>query len=137
MQKIINELLELQSWFVNQCNGVWEHEHGISIETTDNPGWLVKIDLVGTALEGCVFPSSKANSQCESCICASNGSVFEGYADSQSLLNIFHVFNEWSQSSHIHELHEGQKRGLSISHTESSSTIISIASHAVSTCDKA
>ena len=31
-----------------RCNGNWEHGSGISIETLDNPGWRVKIDLRDT-----------------------------------------------------------------------------------------
>ena len=35
----------LQAWFATQCNGDWEHGQGITIETLDNPGWQVRIDL--------------------------------------------------------------------------------------------
>lgn len=38
----------IQSWFAERCNGEWEHEFGITIETLDNPGWRVRIDLAGT-----------------------------------------------------------------------------------------
>lgn len=29
----------LQKWYKSQCDGDWEHEYGIKIETVDNPGW--------------------------------------------------------------------------------------------------
>ena len=29
----------LDSWLKNKCNGIWEHQHGITLESTDNPGW--------------------------------------------------------------------------------------------------
>ena len=48
-------LLILQNWFANNCNGDWEHEYGVKIETIDNPGWCVKIELAGTPLEDFVF----------------------------------------------------------------------------------
>lgn len=35
----------LQNWFDAQCDGNWEHEYGIRIETIDNPGWNIEIDL--------------------------------------------------------------------------------------------
>ena len=35
----------LQAWYVNQCDGDWEHQYGVTISTLDNPGWEVKIDL--------------------------------------------------------------------------------------------
>ncbi len=28
-----------------RCNDEWEHFHGITIETVDNPGWIVIIDF--------------------------------------------------------------------------------------------
>jgi hypothetical protein len=41
----------LQDWYRRQCNGTWEHACGISLETLDNPGWLLTIELQATALE--------------------------------------------------------------------------------------
>ncbi len=35
----------LQNWFEEQCDGNWEHEYSIRIETIDNPGWSIEIDL--------------------------------------------------------------------------------------------
>jgi len=45
-------LARLQSWYAAECNEDWEHSYGITIETLDNPGWLLTIDLVDTSLEG-------------------------------------------------------------------------------------
>ena len=42
----------IQNWYQQNCNGDWEHNFGIKIESLDNPGWHVIIDLVGTNLEG-------------------------------------------------------------------------------------
>ena len=39
-------------WYAEQCDGDWEHRYGIEIGTLDNPGWSLKIDLVGTSLAG-------------------------------------------------------------------------------------
>ena len=47
----INVLKWIESWYKNNCNGDWEHSYGITIETLDNPGWDIKIDLKGTPLE--------------------------------------------------------------------------------------
>lgn len=38
-------LSKLSAWYVNQCDGTWEHQFGIMIETTDNPGWWVQADV--------------------------------------------------------------------------------------------
>lgn len=47
-----NDILKwLEKWYKNNCNGDWEHSYGITIETLDNPGWEIKIDLRNTILE--------------------------------------------------------------------------------------
>ena len=48
-------LLKLQKWYASQCDGHWEHSSGITIESMDNPGWWVKINLKGTSLENKKF----------------------------------------------------------------------------------
>ncbi len=40
----------LEEWYTNNCNGDWEHSYGITIESTDNPGWCITIDLSETDL---------------------------------------------------------------------------------------
>ena len=44
-----------QCWYASQCGGDWEHHFGVKIDTLDNPGWRVVIDLVGTNLDAMVF----------------------------------------------------------------------------------
>ena len=46
----MSRLLELQEWYWNQCDGEWEHHHGVKIDSIDNPGWWVIIDLEKTVL---------------------------------------------------------------------------------------
>ncbi|MCC6151045.1 MAG: immunity 53 family protein [Planctomycetes bacterium] len=46
----------IQRWYSSQCNGSWEHEHGVTLETLDNPGWLLEVSLVGTVLYGSELP---------------------------------------------------------------------------------
>jgi hypothetical protein len=38
----------LERWYASQWNGDWEHSYGIRVDTLDNPGWSVKIDLRDT-----------------------------------------------------------------------------------------
>jgi hypothetical protein len=42
----------LQRWYLDRCDGDWEHPFGITIETLDNPGWMVTIDLQDTEWQG-------------------------------------------------------------------------------------
>jgi len=41
-------LSALEKWYAGQCNGDWEHGHGVRIKTLDNPGWRVHISLRDT-----------------------------------------------------------------------------------------
>ncbi|MDN3015877.1 immunity 53 family protein [Paenibacillus sp. BSR1-1] len=41
----------MQKWYLQQCDGDWEHQFGISVQNLDNPGWMLTIDLEGTNLE--------------------------------------------------------------------------------------
>lgn len=47
----MNVIKRLQVWYQRECNGDWEHSFGVRIETLDNPGWLVEIDLAETEWE--------------------------------------------------------------------------------------
>lgn len=44
----MNDITWLEAWYQQNCDGYWEHSYGIEIETLDNPGWHVKIDLSKT-----------------------------------------------------------------------------------------
>ena len=44
-------LERLQEWYAANCDGEWEHSYGIKIETLDNPGWRIEVDLAGTTDE--------------------------------------------------------------------------------------
>jgi len=46
----------LMSWYKSHCNGIWEHEYGIKLDTLDNPGWSLDVDLKETELEDKEFP---------------------------------------------------------------------------------
>ncbi|GAB2867563.1 immunity 53 family protein [Hymenobacter ruber] len=56
-------LQRIQRWYTINCNGDWEHDygvsiwHGISVQTLDNPGWIVTINLKDTCLDASDMPS--------------------------------------------------------------------------------
>ena len=57
IQITTNEVLkDLEKWFRAHCDSDWEHSYGVSIETTDNPGWHVEIDLLETKWAESVLP---------------------------------------------------------------------------------
>jgi hypothetical protein len=51
----MDHLVFLQQWYSRQCDGDWEHSYGVRIETLDNPGWALTIDLAETELAGRAF----------------------------------------------------------------------------------
>jgi hypothetical protein len=52
-------LHRIQDWYLSNCDGEWEHDYGVEIETLDNPGWTVRICLKGTPLEGRAYPGTE------------------------------------------------------------------------------
>ena len=54
----MDQLSRLRDWYAAQCNGDWEHSYGIKIDTLDNPGWLLSIDLADTDLLDKAFQST-------------------------------------------------------------------------------
>lgn len=42
-------------WYLAQCNDDWEHSYGVKIDTLDNPGWTIDIELRETELQGRPF----------------------------------------------------------------------------------
>ena len=51
----------LQGWYMSNCDGYWEHGYGVSIETLDNPGWAVRLELTDTVLEARPFERFEHN----------------------------------------------------------------------------
>lgn len=50
-----SSLTWLQAWYMSNCDGDWEHGYGVTIETLDNPGWMVRLELAGTPLAARTF----------------------------------------------------------------------------------
>ena len=43
-----NNVAWLMDWYNDKCDGIWEHLFGIKIDSVDNPGWSITIDLDDT-----------------------------------------------------------------------------------------
>jgi hypothetical protein len=92
-------LVEIQNWYQSQCDGDWEHVFGVTIDTLDNPGWHVTINLEDTNLEDKLFSEIKTdNSEEDWFICRVTDKKFEGAGDPQKLEKIVQIFLEWSKS---------------------------------------
>jgi hypothetical protein len=91
-------LLRLQYWYVSACNGDWEHQNGVLVESLDNPGWLVTIDLAGTTLESETFQEvSDLTPKVDWVRCWVEGGKFRGAGGPLMLGRIFDIFLGWAE----------------------------------------
>ena len=94
-----NVLTELQQWYVSNCNEDWEHGCGIKIETLDNPGWTLKIDLEETNLQNRSFISINIdNNENDWYTCKVNKNKFEAFCDPTKLNKLIEIFLDWAKS---------------------------------------
>jgi hypothetical protein len=97
-------LTELQDWLSARCDGEWEHAHGVTIRSTDNPGWWVQIDLVGTPLLGKPFPPIRRGGALDHpddppppwLACSVEDGMFNGAGDPGALAEIVRLFLRWA-----------------------------------------
>ena len=82
------------------CNGSWEHEHGITIDTLDNPGWTFIFDFRDTDLEEIVieFVLIKNNESDWYHYWMKDG-IFHGNGGPTNLTNILEVFRDWYEKT--------------------------------------
>jgi hypothetical protein len=114
----MDNIAGIQRWFQTHCNGEWEHSHGVSIETCDNPGWHVRIGIKGTTLENKQFEMVSENVPQEwidqalglvkvpfACaepssehwlICYVKASEFNGAGDPSRLSQLLGIFLDWA-----------------------------------------
>lgn len=95
----------LQQWYAAECNGDWEHSYGIVIETLDNPGWSVEIDLEETPLACRARPELRKQISEEDWLHIEiSDSKFVGAGDPTKLLSILSAFIEFKNSTEDTEL---------------------------------
>jgi hypothetical protein len=74
-------LTRLQNWYLPNCNGDWEHSYGISINTLDNPGWTIKINLSDTCLQALRYDKQIDNGTFDWLFIKVTDKVFEASGD--------------------------------------------------------
>ncbi|MXO49281.1 hypothetical protein GRI69_13560 [Erythrobacter vulgaris] len=96
----------LTNWYVRECNNDWEHSYGIKIETLDNPGWTVEIDLRETVLEGRWFESMHGEVASDLdewrergswWIASADGVRFKAACGPTDVSAVMGVFREWAE----------------------------------------
>jgi hypothetical protein len=100
----MSALDKLQDWYAHQCDGNWEHTYGIKLDTLDNPGWWLRVELTDTVLEDREFTASsygmdnnEGDSRWLFCTVAEN--TFDGSAGPRQLEELINVFLKWSGAS--------------------------------------
>jgi hypothetical protein len=85
-------LTRLQSWYITNCDDVWEHQLGVSIATLDNPGWIVKINLLDTCLQELRYEKQFDNGTFDWLFIKVTEKVFEATGDPSKLTIILKTF---------------------------------------------
>ena len=94
---LMNTLQELQQWYRSQCDGDWEHTYGVKIDTLDNPGWSVTIELIDTALADRPFTDvQRLEHETDWMRCRTKDGKFEGRGGPLMLEEILRVFLAWA-----------------------------------------
>lgn len=95
-----NKIEWIQNWYKSNCIEAWAEEFGIKIETLDNPGWIVRIDLLGTDLENKSFTEvdERNRSDTDWLHCSIKEWQFVGAGGVQNLDEILGVFIKWVES---------------------------------------
>lgn len=88
-------------WYESQCDGEWEHGFGPSINTIDNPGWRLKIDLAGTGWDGRTLERINHNYEHETqwWTCWVEDNHFHGAGGPLQLGVMIDAFKSWTEVS--------------------------------------
>ncbi|MBY5311967.1 rhodanese-related sulfurtransferase [Rhizobium leguminosarum] len=88
----------LCAWFERQCVDEWYEDRGVKIDTMDNPGWSMKVDLKGTALQDKDFQEIRVErSDRDWFVARRNDQVFEAFGGSISLNEMIESFLAWAE----------------------------------------
>jgi Immunity protein 53 len=98
-----NHLEWLQDWYQRQCDGDWEHNEGIRLESLRQPGWRLTISLEGTSAENTAPNRMNFDTSGGEWIdCTLDGGRFEGAGDPRRLEQIIGVFRKWVEETQAH-----------------------------------
>ena len=101
-EETIVDFADLIEWYRCQCDDSWEHQHGIKLDTLDNPGWMLTVDLIDTNLQGKrMIELREGFSRTEHPVsplwihCSVSDNHFSGACDPSQVARLFNVFNQF------------------------------------------
>jgi hypothetical protein len=89
----------LNNWYSSNCNGDWEHSYGVKIDTLDNPGWWLRIDLVDTPLHGHKLNVKEVVTATNWYNISCNGIKFEAFGDTTKLGLLIDLFRRFVEDT--------------------------------------
>lgn len=88
----------IQKWYINTCDGYWEHMYGVKIGSLDNPGWSVDIDLTETPLENVNFDRVQYDrGDGDWVICLKKDGLYQARGGPEKLVEILLIFKRWAE----------------------------------------
>jgi hypothetical protein len=96
----VNDALSwIMRWFSEHCDGDWEHSYGIRLETLDNPGWHLEIDVRDTELDDRAAMEQRIDrSPADWLHVFVRDGKFEAFCGAGNLLEAFGAFRRWVES---------------------------------------
>lgn len=88
----------IEEWYLENRAEEWGGTTSVKIETIDNPGWSVKINLQETNLENKSFHDFfDDKSEDDWILCEVREGFFHGAGDAEKLSTILKIFKEWAE----------------------------------------
>lgn len=95
-ENLIGSLEKLQVWYHSNCDGDWEHSYGFSLETSDFPGWLLKVDLDDTDQEFDTFEKHWIDQASSNWIqLDKRGTQLRGACGATQLVKMLDIVTDW------------------------------------------
>lgn len=96
----MDNLSWLDNFFASLCDGEWESEYGLTIESVNNPGWMVRIDLDGTGLNPATFrPVSDQRDDRNWVECKVQEGTWLGGGGLGNLDEVLSIFRAWVEGA--------------------------------------
>lgn len=94
-----DNLFWLVKWDDRQCDGDWEHQFGLKIETLDNPGWSILTSIQETELQDKKFQNINIErTENDWIFCKVSNGFFEGNCGSLNLPEMLKIFRDWAEN---------------------------------------